>query len=92
MCQSLVTVLVVENDFFMGSFFEREATSEPPVSEERSSCVSELATTWRSTVPLKGEGSPLQDSRLDTAHRGSTTQTGEPWSIGRSDPPHIVPR
>ena len=34
----------------MGSFFEREATSEPPVSEERSSCVSELATTWRSTV------------------------------------------
>ena len=34
----------------MGSFFEREAKSEPPVSEERSSCVSELATTWRSTV------------------------------------------
>ena len=34
----------------MGSFFEREAKSEPPVSEERSSCVSELATTWRSTI------------------------------------------
>ena len=45
----------------MGSFFEREAKSEPPVSEERSSCVSELATTWRrSTVGVKGVKLSLQ--------------------------------
>ena len=44
------------------------------------------------TLLPEPKSSPLQDSRLDTAHRGNTTQTGEPWSIGRSDPPHIVPR